>query len=57
MASILDEVFRASCSGPPGIDEIDGVLLVASWFRRHRDQRKLVLSVESARAAIRLVRA
>jgi excinuclease ABC subunit C len=57
MASILDEMFRASCSGPPGIDEIDGVLLVASWFRRHRDQRKLVLSVESARAAIRLVRA
>jgi excinuclease ABC subunit C len=25
--------------GPPTLEEIDGVLLVASWFRRHKDER------------------
>jgi hypothetical protein len=46
---VLDEVFRGKgAAGTPGLDEIDGVLLVAGWFRRHRAEMDRVLSVEKA---------
>ncbi|HZY84765.1 MAG TPA: UvrB/UvrC motif-containing protein [Gemmataceae bacterium] len=37
--------------GPPGLDEIDGVLLVAGWFRRHPEERQRTLAPEEALAA------
>lgn len=45
----LDAVFQGNAVGPPGLDEIDGVLLVAGWFRKHKAERKRVLDVEAAR--------
>lgn len=46
----LDEVYPAAGEPTPvGLDEIDGVLLVAAWFRRHRGERKRVLDVAAAR--------
>lgn len=44
----IEEVYR-SAGEPPGLEEIDAVLLVASWFRRHRQERHRVLEVESVR--------
>jgi excinuclease ABC subunit C len=39
----LEEVYQhvGVLSGPPGLAEIDGVLLVAAWFRRHPEERAL----------------
>lgn len=47
----LAEVFAADApsSGPPRPDEVDGVLLVSSWFRRHRQERDRLLNVDVAR--------
>jgi excinuclease ABC subunit C len=45
-----DETLRASFSsdravpGPLGVAEVDGVLLVASWFRRYPEERKRALT-------------
>jgi hypothetical protein len=50
----LDAVYQGSTQGPPGLDEIDGVLLVAGWFRRHRSERKRVLDVEAARQLVQV---
>jgi hypothetical protein len=37
-------------AGPPGLDEIDGVLLVAAWFHRYPAEReRTVPSAERAR--------
>jgi excinuclease ABC subunit C len=33
--------------GPAGLDEVDGLLLVAGWFRRHRAERERLLGVEA----------
>ena len=38
-------------SGPPGPDEIDGVLLVAAWFRRYSAEKGKLLVPAAARAA------
>jgi excinuclease ABC subunit C len=37
----LEEVYQGgpSMGGLPGLNEVDGVLLVAGWFRRHREER------------------
>jgi excinuclease ABC subunit C len=50
----LAEVFegRQGGAGPPGLDEVDGVLLVAGWFARHRDERQRVLEPAAAREAL-----
>jgi hypothetical protein len=47
---VLDEVFaaRAGTRGTPGLDEIDGVLLVAAWFRRHPEERLRTMDVAAA---------
>jgi excinuclease ABC subunit C len=42
-------------AGPPGPDEIDGILLVAAWFRRHPAERRRALEPDAAPAAPRLV--
>jgi excinuclease ABC subunit C len=31
---------RAPTSPPPGLDEVDGVLLVAAWFRKYPEERE-----------------
>jgi excinuclease ABC subunit C len=50
----LDEVFQSgpTPAGPPGIDEVDGVLLVAGWFARHRDERGKLLEPAAARESL-----
>jgi excinuclease ABC subunit C len=52
-AAALEVVYRkpAELPGPPGLDEIDGVLLVAGWFRRHPEERQRTLTTEEALAA------
>jgi excinuclease ABC subunit C len=43
------EVYRtpAADGGMPGLDEVDGVLLVAGWFRRHKEELARVIEVEA----------
>ncbi len=50
-AAALDVVYRPASAGPPGLDEIDGVLLVAGWFRRHKEERTRVIELGAAREA------
>ena len=47
----LDAAFHGGASGPPGPDEIDGVLLVAAWFRRHPAEKDRALAPAAARTA------
>jgi excinuclease ABC subunit C len=51
---MLDDVFATgrSVAGPPGLDEVDGVLLVAGWFARHRGERQRVLEPAAARESL-----
>jgi hypothetical protein len=42
-----------AAAGPPGLEEVDGVLLVAGWFRRHPAERERVLEPEAALARCR----
>jgi excinuclease ABC subunit C len=49
---VLDAVYRGNAAGPPGLDEIDSVLLVAGWFRRNRSERKRVVDLVAARARV-----
>jgi excinuclease ABC subunit C len=48
----LEEVYQreGSLSGPPGLGEIDGVLLVAAWFRRCAEERQRTLEPSMALA-------
>ncbi len=50
-AAALDAVYHGGATGPPGPDEIDGVLLVAAWFRRHPGEKEKTLAPATARAA------
>jgi excinuclease ABC subunit C len=53
-AALLAEVYgAATLPGPPSLDEIDGMLLVAAWFRRHAPERGRTLSPEAALAICR----
>lgn len=48
-AELLKEVFRGNAAkAPPSVDEIDGVLLVAAWFRKYGEERARTLSLEQA---------
>jgi excinuclease ABC subunit C len=48
-AVVLAEVYGSQTPpGPPTLEEIDGVLLVASWFRRHKDERLRTMDVNAA---------
>ena len=49
-ATALANVYDCAVSAPPGPDEIDGVLLVAAWFRRHGAEREKILEPAAARA-------
>jgi excinuclease ABC subunit C len=42
---MLEEVYqrKGAASGPPGLGEIDGVLLVASWFGRRGEEHQRIL--------------
>ena len=48
-SAMLAKVFTpAPVPGPVGLDEVDGLLLVSAWFRRHKTEAKMTL--ESARS-------
>lgn len=47
-AAALTAVYGGGASGPPGPDEIDGVLLVAAWFRRHPAEEEKTLGPGAA---------
>jgi hypothetical protein len=51
-AAALEAVYRAAPAGPPTPDEIDGVLLVAAWFRRHPAEKDRTLTPAAATAAV-----
>jgi excinuclease ABC subunit C len=44
-ARTIDRVYRSDDAwiGPPASEVIDGVLLIAAWFRRHPEERERVL--------------
>jgi excinuclease ABC subunit C len=48
----LEEVFDSSpaATALPEADEVDGVLLVAGWFRRNKEERARGIEVEAARS-------
>jgi excinuclease ABC subunit C len=52
--TMLEDVFRSGVAvgGPTGLEEVDGVLLVAGWFARHRDERLRVLEPAVARQSL-----
>jgi excinuclease ABC subunit C len=52
-ARLLEAVYREAEPGAPALDEIDEILLVAGWFRRHRSERERTLMPEQAQAACR----
>jgi excinuclease ABC subunit C len=48
-AAVLQAVYGKEIpAGPPTLEEIDGVLLVASWFRRHAAERQRTLDPAAA---------
>jgi len=49
-AAALTAVYAGGASGPPGPDEIDGVLLVAAWFRRYPAEKEKTLEPTAALA-------
>jgi excinuclease ABC subunit C len=50
-AAVLTEVYHGeNPPGPPSLEEIDGVLLVAAWFRRHAAERVCTLAPDAALA-------
>ena len=46
-AARLEAVYRRD-SSPPGVGEVDGVLLVAAWFRRRTEERQRTLEPAEA---------
>jgi excinuclease ABC subunit C len=46
--SALAAAYRGAAPGPPGLDEIDGVLLVDAWFRKHPEECARTLTPEEA---------
>jgi excinuclease ABC subunit C len=46
----LEAVYARGVAGPTGVEEVDGVLLVASWFRRHPQERARTFSPATALA-------
>jgi excinuclease ABC subunit C len=51
-ATILTQVYATGTPpGPASLEEIDGMLLVAAWFRRHVAEQEKTLSPEAALAA------
>ena len=55
VAVALEAVYTQASDlpGPPGLDEIDGVLLVAAWFRRHPEERQRTRPAEDALGSCR----
>ncbi|HZT80300.1 MAG TPA: UvrB/UvrC motif-containing protein [Gemmataceae bacterium] len=51
-AALVEAAARGGAAepGPPAPEEVDGVLLVAAWFRRHPEERARVLTWDEARA-------
>jgi excinuclease ABC subunit C len=57
-AELLREVYqrKVAATAPVPCNEVDGVFLVASWFRRHPDERGKTLRPARAFAACRTIR-
>jgi excinuclease ABC subunit C len=55
-AKVLEGVYQSekTCSGPPGLAEIDSVLLVAAWFRRREAEHQRILKPSAALSICRL---
>ncbi len=55
-AALVEAVYQAKRPrlGAGGVEEVDTVLLVASWFRRHPEERQQTLSPEQALARCEL---
>lgn len=52
-SALLDETFHnGDVAGVPGLDEVDGVLLVAGWFARHKAERGRAIEVAACRATL-----
>jgi excinuclease ABC subunit C len=54
-AEVLEGVYQREPirSGPPGLGHIDGVLLVAAWFRRRGEEHRRVLNLPAALSLLR----
>jgi excinuclease ABC subunit C len=54
-AKVLEDVYQCekTCSGPPGLGEVDGVLLVAAWFRRRGEEQQSILQPSAVLASCR----
>ena len=53
-AAILTQVYESAMPpGPTSLEEIDGLLLVAAWFRRHAAEQAKTLSPDAALAVCR----
>jgi excinuclease ABC subunit C len=50
--SALEAVYSGRDAGATSVDEVDGVLLVAGWFRRHPEERERALTPAEARARV-----
>jgi excinuclease ABC subunit C len=48
----IEEAFAGGASGVPGFDEVDGVLLVAGWFARHKAERGRTLDADGCRKTL-----
>jgi excinuclease ABC subunit C len=54
-AVLLKEVFHGgTVPGPPSVDEIDSMLLVSAWFRRHAAEQARTLAPDAALAECRV---
>ena len=54
LSNQIDTVFgQEPPAGPLGVEEVDGVLLVAAWFRRHPEELGRTLAPATARELCR----
>ncbi len=52
-AGLLESIYQNGSPGLPTLDEVDGVLLVAAWFRRNAAERARSMTPAAALAACR----
>jgi excinuclease ABC subunit C len=49
----IEELYSGRCEGMPSLDEVDGVLLVDGWFRKHKAQREKLMTDQEAMQRLR----
>jgi excinuclease ABC subunit C len=46
-ATLMERIYsKQAPAGPPALEDIDGALLVAAWFKRHKEERARTLEVD-----------